>query len=313
MSNQIRYSRPNLPKKLDEDDIYHINKILASGWVASGYWVEKLENVLTERFGVTAICCANCTSGLIVAIKALDIKYMRVLLPAFTWPSTLYAVQCNANKPIFADIDKETWMMDSTIGEYNVIVPVDIFGNQVDIQSWKPIIYDAAHGFDLPLLGKRGGIEVVSMSFTKPVTSILGGFILTKRNDLIPTIRELVNTTARMGEINAYFGLKSIDRLKEYNRIKQQCMDIYKDIKFPFTNQKILSATNHSVYSVLFESQEIRDKIANTLRDNNIEVKIYYEPLYVMPNTDWVYKHILSLPTYSSIIASNIVEVINNL
>jgi hypothetical protein len=79
-----------------------IIKSIESGNVCKGKYVYKLERMFERKFDVKhAIACNTCTSGLIIALKVLyGGEYtvhdsMFVGLPAFTWFSTGYAVECN--------------------------------------------------------------------------------------------------------------------------------------------------------------------------------------------------------------------------
>ena len=303
--------------KMSEQEMLDIKDILESGWFVSGKYVDKLENHFKEKFEVKyAIACANCTSGLIIAFKALDLKGKSVTIPAFTWPSTLYALECNDNFPIYRDINKDTWNMYYNDSYYaDAIISVDVFGNDSYIETKKPIIYDAAHSYGLENLGHRGDIEVVSMSVTKPVTSMQGGMILFNRDDLYDEIKELVALSAKMCEINAYIGLNQVKTYNHKLHIRRIAINMYKTlISIPYVTQKIERNSNYSTFSVLFESKKVRDKIAKRLRENGIEAKIYYEPLVNnFPNTDDVFSRIIALPTYEEVISeiSRICSLIN--
>ena len=194
-----------------------IEGILLSGWVSIGEYVEALESYFKKTYRMKyAIGCNSATQGLTIAIKAAGWHNKHVHMPAFTWPSTLYAVKCSNNIPIFHDIDPDSWLMDDDFGkltEDDCIVPVDIFGNMAehsDNFAIENTIIDAAHGFGLECLGKRGIAEVVSLSFTKVVTGMEGGMILTDDDELAETATELRRLSARMGEINALIAMESI-------------------------------------------------------------------------------------------------------
>jgi len=301
---RIQFSKPDV--KLTQDDMKKIQTSIESGWFCNGKYVQELEKHFRDKFKVKyAIACSNCTSGLIIAFKVLDIKNKDVAIPVFTWPSTLFAIECNENYPIFRDVNKDTWNMYYDDSYYaDAVISVDVFGNESYIETKKPIIYDAAHSYGLENLGHRGDIEVVSLSFTKPVTSMQGGMILFNRDDLYNETRELVNLSAKMCEVNAYIGLNQAKTYDHKLRIKKIAMNMYKTlIKVPYTTQKVSRNSNYSTFCVLFDSKKERDKIAESIKKNNIEAKIYYEPLVrSFPNADDIYSRILALPTYKEVI-----------
>lgn len=301
-----QFSKPTI--SLEEEDFEKIRSVISSGWVSIGKYVEELEGKFKERFKVKhAIACSSCTQGLIIALKAAGWRNKRVAVPAFTWPSTVFAIESNiGNTPVFCDIDSETWLMDMGSlddAHYDVVLAVDTFGNQAEIQTTKPVIYDAAHGFDLDKLGHRGIAEVVSFSFTKVVTASEGGMILTNYDEVAKTAYELRRLASRMEEVNAIIALSSIRKYDHFHKIKLDIIERYlKGFDFNFTLQRIPECTNHSVFSILMNNSYARDAVAAALARNNIEVKVYYEPLVEgLVNTDQVFSRILSLPTYPDI------------
>jgi len=196
----IPFFKSNL--RLTDSDSKEIKNIINSGIFCNGKYIEKLENHFKEKFNIKyAVACSNCTSGLIIAVKVLGIEKQSVLLPAFTWPSTLYAVQCNNNVPLWCDINLESWDVSPNLSNgyfWESQISVDVFGNESYISPKSqfsdkiPTIYDAAHGYGLDNLGHRGDIEVVSLGINKGITCTQGGMILFNE-ELYNPIRNLVN------------------------------------------------------------------------------------------------------------------------
>uniref|UniRef100_A0A6H1ZW27 Putative DegT/DnrJ/EryC1/StrS aminotransferase family protein n=1 Tax=viral metagenome TaxID=1070528 RepID=A0A6H1ZW27_9ZZZZ len=328
----IPFSKPEID--LSNKDLKEIGLIIKNGKLCKGEYIRALENYFKDTYNVKyAKACCNATNGLIIAFKATNLYNTFVVMPSFTWPSTLYAVECSNNIPVWMDINTDTWNMSGSAtkfgneikrsdyykkyirlistGEENEVysvsgsILVDIFGNMsyINVPTTAVTIYDAAHSFGNKLLGNRGTVEVVSLSFTKPITSMQGGMILTNNDTIFNKISELVDLSAKMCEVNAFIALKEIEkypikrdrRLEVINRYRQY-------IRVPIVEQKIEYSTNYSTYSVLFESRDKRDKIVNKFKENGIESKVYYEPLiHGLKNTDEVYSRILSLPTYPSV------------
>jgi len=298
----MRFAYPAID--FDDEAILQFKEIFKSGWVSNAGHVRELEEHFCRTYGVKhAIACCNATQGLTIAISAAGWKNMKVAVPAFTWPSTVYAVIHNSCEPVYGDVDPKTWALDleSIRGDYDAVLPVDIFGNQVNVSNTRlPVIYDAAHAYGLPLLGKRGLAEVVSMSHTKYPTASEGGIILTNDDSLAERATEERRLAARMSEFNAIIGLNSIRKYEYFKKQRRAIIDRYlNEIKVPFSAQKIISYTNNSVFAILLDVK-LRDKIADYLREKlDLEVKIYYEPLISgLPNTEYIYKRILALPTH---------------
>ena len=313
----IRFGSPNI--KHGESTLQDISRILRSGWVSIGKHAEALESHFKTKFNMKhAIATSSATTGLIIAIKAAGWKNNDVHIPSFTWPSTLYAVNCNGNRAICHDIEPDTWLMTDPqkFGKDDCIVPVDIFGNQAPVHIDFPKekrIYDAAHGYGLSDLGKRGIAEVVSLSFTKVVTSMEGGMILTDDDELADTATELRRLSGRMGEINALVALKSIENYKP-NETSFAVNHYKKHIMVPHKCQEVLTDTNNSVFSLLYNNSVVRDTIRIALEKAGVETKVYYDPLFRgYRNTEDIYSRILSLPTHEKAMEhqDDIIEIIN--
>lgn len=305
-SYKIQFSTPSF--ELNEHDHKEIGKILASGWVSIGKYTEQLEEVFRQRFNVKhAIGCSNATTGLIIAIKASGIfaQHKAINVPAFTWPSTIYALVCNKNKPHYVDIN-DNWIMDAKRG---IALFVDTFG--VSAGKHYNCIYDAAHGFDIPDLGNRGLVEVVSLSHTKVVTACEGGMILTNDKRIANKCYELRRISGRMLEVNAYIGLRSIEQWDKKNKKHRLNLfltyrDMLKGIKMPPYSH------NHSVFSAVLPTVHMRDKVMQAMVKNSIEVKTYYEPMVEgLHNTDKVFSHTLSLPMHTRLASEDIEKIIN--
>lgn len=292
----MQYSVPSIPKV----EFKELQGIIDSGWVSIGKYTKELEAIVAERFKVKHVIAVSCaTTGLIIALKAAGIKNQRVAVPSFTWPSTVYALECNGNLPVFCDIKKDSWTIDVSdiLGPHKSILPVDTFG--ADAGEFKDSIYDAAHAWDIPNLGHRGLAEVVSLSFTKVVTAQEGGLILTNNDEVAEICKELRRLSGRMTEINALTALKSIEFWdNEAYEMRKYIVSLYKNaLDFEFSLQN--TSYNHSVFSILLPTQSLRNKILKELSLQGIETKIYYEPIVDgLRVTEDIYSRSIALPVH---------------
>ena len=312
----VRFSRPHF--HWGEAEQRALETMVDTGWVSNSDHVRQLEQAYQERFEVPyAIACSSATQGLILALRACHWHDMRVLLPAFTWPSTAFAVELNHSTAVFGDIDADTWLLDeSSVTEpYDAVLAVDIFGNQHPAGSTKPLIVDAAHGFGLTGLGRRGLVEVVSMSNTKIPTAGEGGMILTHDPALAQSLAEDRRLASRMPEASAIIGLQSIDSYDDLQVRRQAIIDTYlRELDFPFTKQQGTESWNYSVFAVALPSTELRDRLVLALQQAGIESKVYYEPLRAgLPVTDDLFARLLALPVYPAVSAcqSHIIDILN--
>jgi dTDP-4-amino-4,6-dideoxyglucose len=303
----IKYNQTNI--NLSELDLIKIKKIIESGNVVNGTYVNELEVKLQSLFKVKhVVVCANCTTGLIIAIKASGIQGKSIAVPAFTWFSTPYAITCNYNIPCFIDVDKETWLMEEFNEKYvDAILSVDVFGSKSSMKTNLPIIYDAAHGWGIDGLGNRGLVEAISFSHTKIVQGMQGGAILTNDDSIAEKCKVMIHRYGKMTELNAFVILKSIKDFDDNQKCRIDVINQYKDsLKINHVLQKIPLETNYSVFAILLETSAIRNKIFSSLLEKDVEAKIYYQPVTLdndyyrrmVPNTFDIYSRILALPVY---------------
>ena len=120
-----------------------IHNVLNSGVYIQGQEVKELEkelsNYLNSKYTIT---CANGTDALCLALMALNLKAGdEVLIPPFTFVSTIEAVCLLGLKPVFVDVDPNTFLLNPALIEANisnktkVILPVHLFGQCCDMIS----------------------------------------------------------------------------------------------------------------------------------------------------------------------------------
>ena len=175
-----------------------------------GEFATSLEVLAADYLG--AECVLTVSSGdvaLILSLRALMLPpKTRVLVPSFTFNSTVNAILWNDLTPVFVDIDPETLNMDPAdaagrIEGAGAILATHVFGNPAPVDELAALassvgarlLFDAAHGYGSLRRGKHvgtfGDAEVFSMSGTKPVTSAEGGLFATSDPELAERFRYL--------------------------------------------------------------------------------------------------------------------------
>lgn len=120
-----------------------------SGWMTQGPQVAAFEKHFAEIHKVKhAIAVSNCTTALHLALVAAGVgPGDEVIVPAFTWVSTANAVLYCGAKPVFVDIDLDTFNMDvnkieaALTDKTKAIIPVHLFGLCADIEAIQTILY----------------------------------------------------------------------------------------------------------------------------------------------------------------------------
>jgi len=153
-----------------EEAIY---RVLESGCFILGPEVKALEEEVARYTGcASAIACASGSDAISLALAALDIgPGDEVIVPTFTFFASASCVSRLGARPVFTDIDPDTFNMDPRLVEERItprtraIMPVHLFGQCCDMQPlWEiaerhklPIIEDAAQAFGSEYQGKRTG------------------------------------------------------------------------------------------------------------------------------------------------------------
>lgn len=222
----------------DEDDFNIVQEPLKSGWVVQGKFVAEFENLFSNFSKAKySVAVSSCTTALHLALLALDIKQGdEVIVPAFTWISTANAVEYIGAKPIFCDIDLQTYNLDTTqitskiTSKTKAIIPVHLFGlaaNMKDVleiakkYSLK-IVEDAACGFGtlhngVPV-GTIGDIGCFSFHPRKAITTGEGGMLTTNHEDYAKHLKTLRNHGASVSDFEK-INQKYTFLLSEYNEV----------------------------------------------------------------------------------------------
>jgi dTDP-4-amino-4,6-dideoxygalactose transaminase len=140
-----------------------------------------------------AIGCASGSDALTLALMAYDIKPGdEVLTVPFTFFATAGAIAQLGAKPVFVDVDPETFNMDvqkailmlKSNNRIRAVIPVDLYGGCADLDPlWDaargrgiPIIEDAAQSLGATYKGKPAGSAGDVACFSFYPTKNLGAF-----------------------------------------------------------------------------------------------------------------------------------------
>src|SRR5262249_7696398 len=99
---------------VDEDDIRAVCDVLRSDWLTTGPAVTKFESAVAEFVGAKhAVAVSSGTAALHPAMHAARIgPGDEVIVPAMTFAATSNAVLYCGGRPVFADVDPETLVID---------------------------------------------------------------------------------------------------------------------------------------------------------------------------------------------------------
>ncbi len=201
------FGRPFIGK----EEIAEVVKTLKSGWWGTGPKTEEFEVKFAKYVkSKYAVSVNSATAGLHLALKVLDIgPGDEVITTAMTFVSTANViVHCGA-KPVFVDIEKDTWNIDPKKIEQIItkktkaIVPVHLHGRPVNMAAIMKIakkyklyvIEDAAHAIETKYhnqkIGSISDLTVFSFYVTKNLATGEGGMVTTNNEELQKRLRIL--------------------------------------------------------------------------------------------------------------------------
>ncbi len=309
----ITVTRPYFPDKyvLSKylDGIYN-SKTLTN----NGPLLQDLEQFLGNFHGMNSpVVVCNGTMGLTLSLKTLEIDGDVITTP-FSFIATASSIAFNNIKPIFVDIDPDTFNIDPSkieqaiTNDTQAIVATHIFGNPCDTEAILTIakkhdlkvVFDAAHAFGVKYKGRSifeyGDLSVLSMHATKLFHTVEGGAIFSTNKVYKKKIKILrnfgfneeydikeVGINGKCSEVHSAFGLAYADdipsilaRRKEQYKLYQTLIKS-KKIKF----QQIScdpEEYNYAYMPIVLESEEVLLEVTEMLNKNNIEPRRYYYP-----------------------------------
>ena len=198
-----------------------VKNVMESGLFINGPVVKKLEDKLVDYIGTKhAIGVSSGTDALLISLMALDIgPGDEVITVAFTWISTAEVIVRIGAKPVFVDIDEDTFCLDADLIEKQItektkaIMPVSLYGNvpdyykinQIAKKYGLPVIEDGAQSFGAKIkiqnqnLSKNMSCGVTTIGCTSFFPSKTlggygdGGMCFTNNDDLAIKIRSIKN------------------------------------------------------------------------------------------------------------------------
>jgi len=238
----------------EQEEINLINVLHKSKWGVgkrTGVINEFEEKFAAYHKASSAVACTNCTQAIEIALSVSGVEpYDEVIVPAYTFIATASAPARIGATPVFADIDKDTLVMDPASVESVItsktkaILPVHFSGHFADMRELGriadkhglAIVEDAAqaHGAKWDRIDPGAyGPATFSFQYSKNMTAGEGGIIISKDDAFIEKCWEHIwhgrkkgglwyqhfETTSnyRMTEWSAAVLLAQLDRLTEQN------------------------------------------------------------------------------------------------
>ena len=316
----IPIARPVFSEKTIED----VSKVLRSGYIRQGPKTKEFEERFRERVGAEYAYAVNSgTAALHVAYLSTLKPGDEVIVPAFTFFATVSTVIYSNGRPVFVDIDPETFLIDpedvkeKMTNRTRAIAPVHLFGNAADMDALNDlaedhdlaIVNDSAQAHGTEINGKDIGsfdtLNCYSFYPSKSMTTGEGGIVTTndeKLYELGCLIRShgddaryhhvVLGLNYRMTDIAAAIGLNQLQDLDHYLERRRHSGSILREGIGKIDGlhpQKIGKGVNHSYsyFSLVMDPERFRcsrDEFIDALRAENIGCAVHYPiPLTKQP------------------------------
>lgn len=215
---------------IDKDDINAVTEALTSPYLTGGKAVEKFEEDICRYVGARhGVAVSNGTAALHAAMFALGIgKGDEVITTPMTFAASSNCVLYQGGKPIFADVNPETLLLDpekaaaAITPQTKAIIAVDYAGQPCDWDALRELanrhnlalVADCCHALGAEYKGQRAGsladISVFSFHPVKHITTGEGGIAVANDKALAARMRAfrshgIATTAAQRDKSDAWF------------------------------------------------------------------------------------------------------------
>jgi perosamine synthetase len=316
----IQMGRPDIT----EEDVRVVSQVLRSGCLSLGPCVTAFEKAVATYVGVEhAVAVSSGTTALHLIVKSLGLGARdEVLVPSFTFASSVNAILYEGARPVFVEMDPQTYNLDVSDLEHRIthrtraIMAVDVFGVPAD---WKALsrfadrhrlmlIDDCCEALGAEFQGRKLGSFGDAGAFAfypnKQITTGEGGMIVTDRADLAALARSYANQgrsamgawleydrmgyNYRMNEMSAALGASQLVRIEEILARRERVARMYTERlegMAGVTAPKPVAWGKRSwfVYVVTLDEGLDRDLVIQRMAQEGIPSRGYFSPIHTQP------------------------------
>ncbi|MBU3610979.1 DegT/DnrJ/EryC1/StrS family aminotransferase [Polynucleobacter wuianus] len=305
---------PDMPDLLADIESIFLRKMLSNNGPCLLQLKQELQRFLNLK---NLALLNNGTSALYASLLALNAEPgSEIITTPFSFVATAHAITAAGLKPIFVDIDPDTYNIDANAVALAItektaaIMPVHVFGNPCDLKGFEalsqaediPLIYDAAHGFGVEMDGNSllqfGDMSILSMHATKVYNTIEGGAISINsvgyQKDIdcfinfgiVDALPKYFGMNLKMSELHAVVGLHNLKKVEEEIKNRKKISDRYLEKLNQIPGFKFQLIAPHVKYNFSYFPIQFtnnlkgrRDHFINVLNEKNIFPRKYFSPL----------------------------------
>ena len=294
-----------------------VREVLASGQLASGPMVARLEDAFAQIAGTEhAMAVSSGTAALVAALDAAEIgPGDEVITTPFTFVATMNAIVATGATVRFVDVDEDlnldAQLLDAAVTpNTKAIVPVHLYGQPADMETIcqtsrnhdLQIIEDAAQAIGATYRSRpvgSFGVGCFSLYATKNVTTGEGGVVTTNDSKIADRVRlyrnqgmraryqyESVGFNHRLTDLQAAVGLPQLDRLRQSNaqrqanakRLTEGLADL-PGVVLPGTHHDRSHVFHQYTIQITSAAPVGRDEAVNRLAERGVQAAVYYPGL----------------------------------
>ncbi len=298
-----------------------VREVIHDGQLADGEEVRRFEAEFAAHCGARhGVATANGTAALTTALRALGVgDGDRVVTSPFTFVATANAVRLCGARPVFADVDPETYALDpdavetvaAETDDVAAILAVHLYGLPAEVDALRAVadrhdcalVEDAAqaHGatYRGDPVGSLGDAATFSFYPTKNMTTGEGGMVTTDRADVAERARRFVDHgradrhqhvavghNLRLTSMAAAIGRVQLQKLADYVAARRTTAAAYTDalsghptVVPPFEPDHV----RHAYHQYTVRADD-REALAAHLEDAGVETAVYYpRPVHRQP------------------------------
>jgi UDP-2-acetamido-2-deoxy-ribo-hexuluronate aminotransferase len=307
---QLQYQK----YKIDIDT--NIQAVLNKSNYIMGEEIHTLERELEKFTGAKhVIACSSGTDALLLAMMAIDIQPGdEIITTPFTFIATAETIALMKAKPIFVDIEPDTFNINANLIEAAItdktkaIMPVSLYGQPADMSVIQSIankynlkvIIDGAQSFGSTYNGKTdsnlGDISTTSFFPAKPLGCYGdGGAIFTNNTEYAEIIKMMhvhgqskryhhkyIGMGGRLDTIQAAILLAKLPHYKKEIEARQQVAQNYTAILADSLQTPVIKLNRSSAWAQYTIRVNNRDDIQVKLKNSGIPTAVHYPmPLHL--------------------------------
>ena len=315
---------PQIDERWDQLES-RVEDVMRSGYFINGPNVESFEEDVADRLGVDhAIGLNSGTDALVIGLEAMGVDPGdEVITTPFTFFATAEAIGQVGARPVFADIDPETFNLDpdsvrdQVTDDTAAILPVHLFGlpacmealaeiaRDHDVQILEDVAQAMGATYEGRPVGSFGDTAAFSFFPTKTLGAFGdGGLLATDDPEIAGQARklrkhggsnkyanEMLGHNSRLDELQAAILNVKLPNLAKRNEQRRQIADHYDDLLGDIGGVQTPARPNDRTH--VFHQYTIRirdghrDAVKEDLADAGISTKVYYpNPLHTMAFLD---------------------------